>query len=262
MQALGQVDDADGVPFQDLLVQRTDAHDAHHVAPVGILLQGGGNFRLTPHRYNLVEVVEGGELQDKTLREGAQVEFGQYARGGDERSVEGVRLAVQVIDAAREAAQGTLELGLERLHVVEEYFLCVYGPDFLLGEGEVPVDDFLHLLLEAVHVVIRKEIVGMMAVFSRRAVLQFAVDAAGKGVVGKEHLVRKNGPYGVLEHKAQGTDVAAAPLFVGVADEFHRPRENDRIIQFFQFVVNHGRQHRQLCTGLGLFQGGHPDAPG
>ena len=262
MQAFGQVDDADGVSFQDLLVQRTDAHDTHHIAPVGILLQGGGNFRLTPHRQNLVEVVEGGELQDKTLREGAQVEFGQYARGGDERSVEGVRLAVQVIDAAGEAAQGALELGLEGLHVGDENLLCIHRPDFLLGEGEVPVDDFLHLFLDTVHVVVREEIIGMVTVFTRRAIFEFAVDAAGKGMVGKEHFVRKNGPYGILEHKTQGTDVAAASLFVGVANEFHRPRENDRIIQFFQFVVHHGRQYRQLCTGLGLFQGGHPDAPG
>ena len=191
-----------------------------------------------------------------------QAEHLEVAGGRDQRSVEGVRLAVQVIDAAGEASQGALELGLEGLHVGDENLLCIHRPDFLLGEGEVPVDDFLHLFLDTVHVVVREEIIGMVTVFTRRAVLELAVDAAGKGVVGKKHLIRKNGPHGILEHKTQGTDVAAASLLVGITDEFHGTGENQRVVQFFQLVVHHGRQYRQLCAGLGLLQGGHPDGLG
>ena len=252
VQGFGDVDDIDGFPVLDGPVEVADAVDADDVAPVGVFGQGRGDLGLAEHGHDFIDIRKGRELEAEAVAESGQVKGGQVAGRGDQGTVEGVFRPVQGIDAGGILAEAADQGGL--VHLV--LFLVdgdgLLGEDLGFGEGQVGVDDRLHPVFQLLDLLVLEVVEGMVPLDDLFGFLEFAVQAARKGVVDDEDLVREEVADGFLEDEAEGTDVAAASLGVAVADEFDFMGDDHPVAQFLELVVDEGGQYRAGRTGLGV----------
>ena len=252
VERLGDVDDVDSLASLDGLVEFADAMDPDDAAPVGIFGQGGGDLGLTAHRHDLAEVVEDRRLEAETVAESVQVKGLQIARRRDQRTVEGVRQAIQRINVGDKLSETAEQFRLVPLMLVLIDADGIFGRDLGFAERKIRGDDFLHPGFQPVDLLVFQEIDRAVPVFPPDGFLQLAIQAAREGVVNHEDLVRKQFPDGFLQDEAEGTDVAAPAVRMVVADEFNLVRHDHRITKFLEFVVHESGQDRIVRPSLGI----------
>ena len=220
MQGFREIDQIHGLACLDGLVEGADAPDSDDRAPVGIILQGGGNLCLASDRHHFAEIVHGRELEAHPVADSYQVKNFQVARGRDQRAVERVVMPVQMIDVAGECPDTFLKGGFHRLLVVPEYSACLFCFHRCFAERKIPADELLHLFLDGIDVLIFYEIAFRPAVFSPSRLLKLAVKSARERVVDIEYLVREKLPHGILEDETQRPYVGKTSFRAVVSQEF------------------------------------------
>ena len=196
---LAQVDELDGLPVHQFLVQRADAADAGGMAPRGILLEGRGQLALRPPGRDPGRVDVGRRLEAETLVERHQAEYLEVAGRRDQRPVEGIHLAVQAIDPAEIPAERPAEFRLVGLSLRLEERFGFLGRNLFRRERKVRIDQFPHPGAEALETFgIRLE--GRTA---GAPLAQLTIQAAGQGVLDHEHFAREDVAHGMLQQETQ-----------------------------------------------------------
>ena len=150
---------------------------------------------------------------------------------------------VQVVDVAVEGADAALQVGFRILPVGPEDLRRLVDMQFYFRERQVGRDNLLHLLLDPVQFFVAEEVRPGTAVLHAGALMQFAVQAAGQGVVDHQEFLRVQFPDGLLQDEAEGAEVGPAPVRMVVGDELYLVEHHQVVGQFLEFVVHQGGDH-------------------
>ena len=129
----------------------------------------------------------------------------------------------------------------------------VLRKDFGFDEREVGLHYLPHPVPYGVDFVVLEEICRMVVVFSHLAFTDFAVQAAGKGMVYDEDLVRVHFPDHLLKNEAKGTDVAPSSVGLVVGEELYIMGGIHPEGKFLQFVVDQCRKDLIAFPRLRVF---------
>ena len=84
-----------------------------------------------------------------------------------------------------------------------------------------------------------------------------AIKSAWKGIIDGQHLVREHLMHHLLQHKAEGTDICSATVWMTIVDKPDIMRVYHLVIQRLELVVHQSRKDR-MSKGFRYFLQGSP----
>ena len=145
--------DEEGPAFVACDVEVAHGGDAHDFVPTVVFLEHFEHLFLLHHFLQAGRVFPVGHAQEQAVIVFHDVEQADVSRAGHEASVVAIRGIPQAVIECIELVVGAQELGFVHHSPLGEYFRHLAGVAFDAFEGDVGVDDFLHLLLDADYVV-------------------------------------------------------------------------------------------------------------
>ena len=112
-----------------------------------------------------------------------------------------------------------------------------------LAERKISLYDLTHARLNGLDCLICKETPARTPVLHGMRLLDLAVQAAWKGIIYHEHLIREHLAHHLLQHEAEGADIGATAIGMAVAYEADVVRVYDLIVQRLELVVHEGCEH-------------------
>ena len=187
-----EVDELHRPAAKEAPVECSHAHNAGGLAPVAVILQGGGELHLFLAGNGLCNILIGRIHQAESVVERHKVEHLKVAGGGHQGAVKVIGHTVKIVHLAVELAHRANKIGLKFLILGLEEFYRFIGGKHLHGKRKVLGHQAAHLLTEGHDLLVRYTLTA-----------ELAVKAAGKGVVNLELPVREKRTGRPLGQEAQ-----------------------------------------------------------
>ena len=183
MACLAEVDQLHGPARKQALVERAHADDPGREAPVAVAAEHLRQLHLRPGGNHPCNILGIRILEAESAPERQQPEHVQATRRGHQRTMEGIRDAVQVIHAAEIPPEGFRQAGFIVLQAPVEKRLRLFGQHLGLDKRQVGGDRLPHFHLERIDLRKGNRIHDRPAVLILPVLQQLTVIAARKRMV-------------------------------------------------------------------------------